>query len=267
MENNQHWEGEVMEQTKKKYLSFSQINMWLRCPLQYRFRYIQGMKIPPKSALTLGKSVHQGIEHNYRQKVDSHKDLKVSEVCEKYSEAFDVLKRDTLWMKDEKPGEIKDEGAGLIKVYHKIVAPKVQPLYVEQKFHLEFVDFLFDLRGFIDLVTIKKIIKDHKTTKMTPNQAKIDKDLQLTVYSLGYRMKYKEVEKGVGQDYMVRLKTPKIVQLKSKRTEANIKCLLKLIGYVSKGITEEMFYPNPHNILCNEKSCGYWDMCQGGKKW
>ena len=60
---------------KPKYLSVSQVNMYLRCPLQYMFRYIEGLKLPPKSAMTLGKSIHFGIEGNYRQKIDSHKDL------------------------------------------------------------------------------------------------------------------------------------------------------------------------------------------------
>ena len=38
--------------TTKKHLSVTQLKMYLRCPLQYKYRYIDGLKIPPTSSLT-----------------------------------------------------------------------------------------------------------------------------------------------------------------------------------------------------------------------
>ena len=54
----------------KPYLSPSQINMYLRCPAAYKYRYVDGLILPPKAALTRGKSVHKGQEHNYNQKIN-----------------------------------------------------------------------------------------------------------------------------------------------------------------------------------------------------
>jgi len=67
----------------KKYLSFSQLSMFLRCPRQYEFRYIHGLKIPPSGAMVQSKVRHQTLEQNYRQKIQSSKDLRVEQVNKK----------------------------------------------------------------------------------------------------------------------------------------------------------------------------------------
>jgi len=73
---------------KKELLSVSKIRMYLRCPLQYYYRYCEGLKVPPDSGLTLGKSVHAGIEANYSQKITSFSDLPLNDVLDVYSTAF-----------------------------------------------------------------------------------------------------------------------------------------------------------------------------------
>lgn len=250
---------------QQKYLSITQINAYLRCPLTYYFRYIKGLVIPPKSALTFGKAIHSGLEHNYSQKKDTHRDLKADEVCQVFSENFDFLKKETLWGPEEKPGELKDEGVGIIRKYHKEIAPTIQPVQVEEKFEVKFDNFPYKFRGIIDLIDDKDLIIDHKTTKRSPTLNQIQKDLQVTAYSLGHRVKYGKVEKGLRFDYIVRNKTPKIVQLSLTKTQEDIERFLKLIGYIVKAIDQKLFYPQPHNVLCSEKSCGYWEICK--KEW
>ena len=58
-----------------KHISVSQIKMFLRCPLQYKYRYIDNLKIPPTGSLLLGSSVHSSLEGNYRQKIETKQDL------------------------------------------------------------------------------------------------------------------------------------------------------------------------------------------------
>jgi putative RecB family exonuclease len=254
-----------MEQKRQRYLSISQMNTYLRCPLQYHWRYVKGIVIPPKSALTFGKAIHSGLEYNYRQKKETHKDLKADEICQVFSQNFNFLKKETLWEPEEKPGELKDEGIGIIRKYQKEIAPAVQPVQVEEEFEVKFDNFPCVFRGIIDLVDDKDLIIDHKTTKRSPTPDQAQKDLQVTAYSLGHRVKYGKVEKGLRFDYIVRRKTPKIVQLSLIRTQEDIDRFLKLIAYVAKAIDQELFYPQPHNFSCNEKSCGYWEICK--KEW
>ncbi|MGE3780785.1 MAG: PD-(D/E)XK nuclease family protein, partial [Pirellulaceae bacterium] len=37
------------------YISASRLNLWLRCPLAFRLRYIDGIVTPPTASLFLGQ--------------------------------------------------------------------------------------------------------------------------------------------------------------------------------------------------------------------
>lgn len=250
-----------------KHLSITQISMYLRCPLQYKFRYIDGFKIPPKSAITFGKAVHGTIEYNYRQKIKTQKDEKLSILQDYFCESFELLSQETLWEKDEKPQDLKDEGAKkIVPLYRKKVSPKIYPKLIEEPFEVIFdKGFDWTFKGYIDLVDVNNNIIDHKITQKTPSEIPPHDNLQLTAYALGYRYKFLETELGLRLDYMVRTKTPKVVQLNTAKSQKDIDRFLKLVGYVAKAIEEKMFYPQPFNILCNERACGYKELCDKDK--
>ena len=50
------------------YISASRLNCWLKCPLAFRLRYIDGIRTPTSPALFLGKFVHFGLEAVYRHR-------------------------------------------------------------------------------------------------------------------------------------------------------------------------------------------------------
>lgn len=244
-----------------RHLSVSQLKMYLRCPLQYKFRYLDGLIIPPRSELTLGKSIHGTLEENYRQKIKTEIDLPLEYITDLFSDTWDKAVVDTIFDEDEKPGKVKDDGIALLKSYHKIVAPKVQPVEVESEFNLPIEDEDYTLKGYIDLIDKNDLIIDHKTTKRSMRQDVIDSDLQLTAYSLAYRKVTGEKEKGLRFDVMVRTKVPKIQQIPTTRSEEDIRRFLKRLVYVNKAIESGIFYPN-ENFMCSR--CGYRALC---KKW
>jgi RecB family exonuclease len=255
-----------LDKDQKPYLSVSQIQMYLRCPLQYYYRYVEDMKIPPNSAITLGSSVHQGIAFNYRQKKETHKDLKTKEILNYYDNVFNTLKTDTLWKKGEKAGKVKDQGAGLVKIYHKEISPVIQPLEVEEWFEVQFenVDYLF--KGIMDLVDEEHRVIDHKTSSRTPNQKDVNKDLQMSGYALGHRVKFGIPEKELRMDFMVKTQQPKVVSLVTQRTQEDIDRFLKTMAFVANAIKNEMFYPcHPGNWQCSPEWCGYYNICH--KQW
>jgi CRISPR/Cas system-associated exonuclease Cas4 (RecB family) len=53
------------------HISISQINTFSMCELQYYYRYIMGLKSPPKAALTIGSAVHKGTEKIYLDIADT----------------------------------------------------------------------------------------------------------------------------------------------------------------------------------------------------
>jgi putative RecB family exonuclease len=241
------------------YISPSQISMFLRCPSQYYFRYCEGLILPSKSVMIKGKAVHKGQEINYKQKIQTKQDLSLSDVQDAAATEFDSSVPETEWKPDEDKGKIKDEVITLAGLYHKEVAPMVQPEYVEEEVYFEADGLKF--KGFIDVVQEGGIIRDTKTTAKTPSQDIADKSLQLTAYSFAYRTLLGQEEKKVVLDYLVNTKTPKYVPLESSRCKDDIDRFLAIAKQISKAIQSGIFYPNVDNFMCNSEHCGYWHKC------
>ncbi len=211
--------------------------------------------------MTLGKSIHSTLEENYRQKIKTKQDLPIEQWTDFFSDNWEKGASETSFEKDEKPGVIKDEGVKLIKTYHELIAPKIQPVSVEKEFLINVYGLKYPLLGYIDLVDDDGYIIDHKVAKRSWPKNQEHKDLQLTAYSLAYKRLKGKCEKGLRYDVMVRTKEPKIQQLLTKRTNEDIKRFKKLLSYVNHSIETGIFYPN-ENYMC--PSCGYSDLC---KKW
>jgi len=50
------------------YVSPSRLSLWLKCPLAFKRRYIDGWKTDPSPALFVGKVTHAVLAHVYRQR-------------------------------------------------------------------------------------------------------------------------------------------------------------------------------------------------------
>ena len=247
----------------KELLSVTKLKMWLRCPLQFRFRYVEGIKIPPDSGLTLGKSVHAGIEGNYVQKLISFNDLPLADVLDIYSTAFEKYMQEEFNFGEDKPGEVKDLGAELLKVYHTELSPKIQPVSVEEHFVLEFENVPYGFQGYTDLTDSLGNIRDAKTSKRSYSQDAAEKDIQLTAYNLAHNCLKGTKINGLVFDVLVKNKTPKVQTISSPpRSEAQLNRLLKLIGSVAQSIKTGNFYPCESPMSCSW--CGYKQLCE---KW
>ncbi len=245
----------------KPHISPSQVNMYLRCPAQYYFRYVEGVILPPKAAMTRGKAVHHSIETNYKQKIESHEDLPLSDVLDVAATAFEIEAEHTEWEPDETPGSVKDETIQLAGLYHTAIAPTVQPVCVEARAEIPLEGTEKTLLGFIDVIDSGGFIRDTKTSRRAPGADEAERSLQLTAYCLAFRYLTGEREAGVKLDYLVHTKTPKAVTLDATRTEDDILRFQSIVAGVLSGIEHNVYYPNPNNHMCSEKWCGYWHEC------
>ena len=75
---------------RKPHLSPSSLEMYAKCGEQFRRRYIEGDKIPPGVSMLRGTGVHAGVEANMRQKIDTYRDLPVSDVVDAAVAKFDL---------------------------------------------------------------------------------------------------------------------------------------------------------------------------------
>ena len=67
----QFLEQEQEQQTGQiwDYVSPSRLSLWMKCPLAFRKRYIEGWLSEPSPAMLVGKVVHAVIAHVYRHRI------------------------------------------------------------------------------------------------------------------------------------------------------------------------------------------------------
>lgn len=255
-------ETELPESLKE--MSYTKINMYLRCPLQFQYRYVEGIKIPPPSGLAFGISGHTALEHNYHEKVKTKADVPVDTMTDVFVDTWRTYRGEMALKKDENFDTIENEGIAVLRGYHKEVAPGIVPRLVEEMFTIPLTDAL-SLTGKIDIVDLHEAIHDHKFTKKSPAANVLDKDLQVSAYILAYRTLMNKEESGCFFNYAVRTKTPKFTHREATRTDRQLERFKNIAKAVARQIEVSykngVFYPNPTGWTCTFDNCGWWRLC------
>jgi CRISPR/Cas system-associated exonuclease Cas4 (RecB family) len=258
----------IKKEQQRHHFSPTQVNMFLRCPAQWYYRYVRGLKRPPSGAATLGSAVDTGITYNYQQKIETQEDLALDNVLDAFSTDFEARKPETLWEHNEEPGQVKDDGVRVLSVYHKDAAPKVQPTAVQERVELEIPNFGYRFVAVPDVVERNSVIRDTKVVKRSPaknNEAFVVAPAhqdQMVAYALAYRVTKEQAEKGCVVDYLVRTKSSKLVQVPFQVTSRHLDYYKNIIGLVARQIEAQIFTPNRQQQLCSRRYCGYWEECE-----
>jgi len=242
------------------YISPSQVAMYLRCPKQYEFRYIEGLKRPPGVALTEGKSHHVALEMNNTQKIESHEDLPTKQIVECFQDTFSDQSKGIEEWEDETKDTVIERGTGLLNIYMKEMAPEIQPVAAEEQFTipLQINDEAVDVNGFIDLEQEGPVVSDYKVVKRAKSEADAADDLQLAIYAAATGATRTEFI------CLCKAKTPKVVTAGVPVTEGQTLWAAEVIRGVVKAISAGVFpLRNPAGWECSERFCGYWHICRG----
>jgi RecB family exonuclease len=260
-----------MDTIVKPCLSPSSIDTYLKCGEMWRRRYVLGERIPPGIAILKGKSVHGAAEANFKQKIESHKDLKLSDLKEAAAASFDRSVAEGIELTPEEKekgketvlGEVKDRSIILTGLFAEKVAPLYQPVLVEEKLVIEMPNSPFDLLGYIDLADNKDVISDLKTTGKSKTQDEADQSNQLTYYAAAYQVKTGRKPSKLRLDVLVDKKAPEHQQIETGRDFPDFERLAAKVEMVAKGIKAEVFLPPPPGSwACSPKFCGYWSTCK-----
>jgi len=246
------------------HVSHSQINMWLRCPKQWEYRYVGGLKIPPSGALIVGSAYHSALEVNFIQKVDSMKDLPLSDCLDIYSDAWEnrLSEEELIIWEQLGPDECKDQGAGLVEEYIVSTSPSVQPVNVEKTHYGEVAGVKFVCR--VDVENVQRAVIDHKTSARPYSQDDVDGDIQASAEAFVLNRPiifYNHIA--------LKLSTPRIQVVKSYRTRADIDWWLdmstKVVLQMESGIAPPRSIDafGKSGYWCSERFCGYYERCRG----
>jgi hypothetical protein len=180
------------------YVSASRLGLWAKCPLAYKFRYVDGIKTPTTAALFLGHRVHSGLEYFYRHR-QLGTDVSATEVVEQMHATWDRAVADDKMKFESRQQEsaLRRQATTLVMTYlAQVPADEPRPLGVEAFMEVPLVDPLtgedlgIPLVGIVDLVLDGEegpTIIDFKTAARGGELLEISHELQLSCYAYCYR--------------------------------------------------------------------------------
>jgi len=252
----------------KPHISVSQFSTFVKCGIMFKFIYRDGLKVPPGIALPKGGGYHEAAEYNARQKVDSREDRPVDEIIEVAVAGFErrvehegVLldPEDEARGKSIVLGEAKDSTARLAAVYARQIAPRYQPVIVEERQRVPVDDGPRDLIVVPDFVDENDVIVDLKTAAKSKVADEADKSLQLTAQFMGHLDVHERVAKQLRLEVAIDTGNKQYVQtLETTRSLDDVQPFLDRIKLAAEAIEKEAFVPtDPSNWWCSARWCGY----------
>lgn len=246
-------------------ISYSALNSWLLCGESFRRTYFEE-RLPPNINMWRGTSVHNTLEVNHSQKIDSEVDLKLDylhDYCR--DEYVHGVKDNGVYMPNEdKPFKNKLLNQGLnqslnaITAYKEKLAPDIHPLKVEEYIRTD-IGLDMPISGRIDLQTKDKVITDFKIGKRKARDWE-HKDLQPSFYSL---LKYVTEKELPIFKYNIIPNNGNIQELQTSRSFNDLKILILYIKLFIKDLKAGIFRPcQAGGWKCSERYCHFFTTCK-----
>jgi hypothetical protein len=260
----------MITEPKKPHISPTQLESYCRCGEAYRRRYIEGEVIPPGIALITGKGVDSAATWNFSQKIDTHRDLPVSEIVEAAATAFEEQIAGSYMLTPEEHSrgpklvlaEAKDETVSLADLHAREQAPDYQPISVQREARIVLPKSTHDILNYIDLEDDAGRVVDIKTSRTKKQQSECNDSVQLTCYAAAYRILRGSDPSQVRLDVLVKNKTPMRQVLASTRGRSDYQALVNRVNAVLAGIKAGSFPPaTPNAWWCSPRFCGYHSTC------
>lgn len=267
--------------TGRGYFSFSEVSSFQRCPLQWKYRYIDGAEPEQISAaLVLGSGVHAAIEHHFQQIMEVGALPSLDELLQVFDGSWDKETKDlpVTYPRGQDCETIRSTAERMIEQF--MTSPHADPggeiVGIEESFRVVLADDLPDLMGRIDMVTRQGnelCITDFKTARSmwSPSTAQDNAD-QLTLYSVGIQ----DLARTLSEDTTIALrfvvvtktKEVKIESLPVKadpdrlnRTVLTVRNVVTAMKHASK---TGAIYPSPSQFNC--ATCPYKQRCRSWHK-
>ena len=247
----------IDSELQMQFVSFSQIDTFLTCPLKYKYRYILRVPSRPHHALTFGVTIHTTLNdfHLFETK-GQPKDLKG--LIGLYKHHFD----ETGYESEKHKKKRFKEGKRFLKEYftvHKKQFPG-KPFLLEKSFNIKIGEI--PLYGKIDRIDETKEgyeLIDYKTGTQK-DQKYVDKDRQLTIYAMAAKYAL-----GITPQKLSLYFIEKNIKVSTKRNEED---LIKEMNNIQKTITDikKSKFPAKANYPFPCNYCEYSLICPFAKK-
>jgi transcription elongation factor Elf1 len=243
---------EVQAQPDFLILSDSRIGMAIKCGEQERFRYGQGLKIPPSASTAIGRGVDRGVSLDLRRVVEFGERAPIEEVLDTARDELEDIWSGEIWLRGKEKqipeDKIKSRSVDVMvrsneNHYHR-VAPHIEPIAVQQKRTIQVPGANWKIIMYPDVEEADGI-RDTKTGGTAWDQSGADGSLQLSLYGLWKMVKERQLPQLAIDMLYYRWKSgeTKVYSLQTHRTKDDFKNALTIAEHAAQGITAGNLLP------------------------
>ena len=259
----------------RPYLSYSQLALYLDCPLKYRFRYVDEIETEGVSSpLVFGRAIHQTLAQFYIHAMNGESFLLADFL---YSfESFwweECEEKNIIYRNGEDFKMLLTQGKEMLRVFARKRMPIMRVVAVEVpfEFHLQNPEtgneFPIPIKGVIDLIEEDEHgtlwVVDHKTSSRAYTEHQLSADLQSMIYASAVAQmdSIEGREKRFRFDVLTKTKRPKFIQYRLYKDDLDRRKFYRMVVEVWKAIEAGAFYPrySTHYSGCTwERDCRQW---------
>ena len=248
-----------VEMRTPPHVSFTQVDQYLRCPLKYRFTYVDCLEPEfAPAALVFGSGIHGAAAFLYRRLAQGTPTA-VADV-QGYFETLWTLEaehRPIQYGEKESKATLLDLGTKMLAVLCAHVDPAAEIVAVEQPFSVPLIDVETgevlerDLVGSLDRLERdaegQLVVVDLKTAARKYTSLQVEASLQLSVYSYATSMNglADQEDLRLRFDVLTKTKQPELHRYWTTRDQAANRRLFRLVAEVLHAIEAGVFHPNP----------------------
>jgi putative RecB family exonuclease len=239
------------------YVSFTQLDQYLRCPLRYRFIYVDHVEpdfVPASRAF--GSGIHAAAAYFFRGV--AHGKLPVVDDVQDHFEALwnlETRAQPLRFGEKETKESLGDLAMRMLAVLHREFDPRTQVLAVEEPFRVPLVDpdtgevLDSDLVGTVDLLERDAqrgiVVVDLKTSARRYSDLQVEASLQLSIYSYAMSLGPYAGEDDVRLrfDVLTKTKQPELYRYWTTRDRAANARLYRLAAEALRAIEARAFHP------------------------
>ncbi len=247
------------EMRQQPHVSFTQLDQYLRCPLKYRFTYVDHLQpdfVP--AALAFGSGIHGAVAFLLRgvQQGTAPSLADVQGYFESYWNLETQHKPIRFGERDTK-ASLLDLAVRMLEVFHRNQVPGTEIVGVEQPFDVPLIDQetgeLLDrsLVGTLDLLERdaegRLVVVDLKTSARKYTDIQVEASLQLSIYSYATSINglADQEDLRLRFDVLTKTKQPELHRYWTQRDRAANVRLFHLAAEILHAIEMGVYVPNP----------------------
>jgi len=259
--------------------------------MQAYFRYVLGIRKPPRAVMIRGTAAHRANEATLDSKMRTGALLEDEEVAQVASDALDAewLGQEPQLDEDEKAlgadkvkAATKSDAISAACAYNRYLAPAINPVRLEHFVELECGGFPFDIVGRLDVEEDRpqpastdgaprtlRIIRDGKTSGKAIKAESAERSVQLHFYTFCKETTGTPIDRVAFDVMQVGKRATNVYPLEVDAPHDH-GALVERIERAADVFEKGAFYPvdptGPSGWVCSEKWCGYFHDCPFGAR-